>query len=120
MPLVVVVVVAPSAFVPVLVVVDASDGILAFMQWIEGPTLAIQACLKRIVSDPRHHAVQIVQDTHVAERSYPEWSMAQEVIAPDRVEDALASIGLAGHLSDDGDLVLDVDGEFVDGDDEPA
>ena len=100
-----------------LVVVDDADELVAFMQWIEGPTLAIQACLKRIVADPRHRSVRIVQDALVAERSYPEWSMAQEVIPPERVERALASVGLEGRMGAGGDLVLDVDGEIVDGDD---
>ena len=100
-----------------LVIVDDADALVAFMQWIEGPPLAIRACLKRIVADPRRHGVRVVQDASVAERSYREWSMAQEVVSPDRVESALASAGLAGHVGADGGLVLDVDGELVDGGD---
>ena len=100
-----------------LVVVDASDAILAFMQWIEGPPLAIEACLKRIAADPRHREIRIVQDAFVDERSYPEWSMAREVVAPDRVASALAAVGQAGHLAPDGELLLDGDGDVADGDD---
>lgn len=95
-----------------LVVTDASSDLLAFMQWIEGPNLAIQACLKRIVADPRHTAIQVVKNAPVSERSYPDWSMRQDVLPEDRVERALTDAGLNGHLDTEGILVIE--GEIID------
>jgi len=104
-----------------LVVMTPDNGVLAFMQWIEGPPLAIQACLKRIVNDPRHHSIHVVQDGPTAERSYPEWSMRQEVIPAEEVEAALVAAGMAGHVDAEGGIVVDaaiVDDSSLDGSDD--
>ena len=87
---------------------------LAFMQWIEGPTLAIRACMDRIVNDSRHTSIQIVRDRLVEDRSYPDWSMRQEVLPVDQVESALAAAGITGHVDAAGVLV--VEGEIIEGD----
>ncbi|GAB5534975.1 MAG: hypothetical protein Rubg2KO_12240 [Rubricoccaceae bacterium] len=100
-----------------LVVTDASADLLAFMQWIEGPKMAIQACLKRIIADPRHTAIHIVQNAQVSERSYPGWSMHQEVLTAEAVEDALGAVGISGHIDTKGIIV--VEGEIVQGDEPP-
>lgn len=94
-----------------LVITDASSDLLAFMQWIEGPQLAIRACMKRITADPRHVGVRIVQDAQVPERSYPSWSMQKEVLTAEEVEDALAAVGITGHVDTEGVIV--VEGEIV-------
>ena len=94
-----------------LIVTDAAERVLAFMQWIEGPPLAIRTCLRRILSDSRHHSIRVVQDGAAQERSYPEWSMRQEVISVDEVEAALAAAGVSGRVDADG--ALEVEGEII-------
>lgn len=88
-----------------LVATAPGDRVLAFMQWLEGPPLAIQACLKRIVKDPRHTSIRVVRDGPADERSYPEWSMRQEVLPAEHVEAALAAVGIAGHVDGDGIVI---------------
>lgn len=98
-----------------LVVTDASADLLAFMQWLEGPKLAIEACLERIVSDPRHVDIRIVQEAQVPERSYPGWSMRQEILTAEDVENALEAVGFTGYMDTEGVIVIE--GEILsDGD----
>jgi FAD-dependent sensor of blue light len=47
-----------------------------FLQLIEGPELEIDALFARIRSDSRHHNVIKLFRTPIAERGFPEWSMA--------------------------------------------
>ena len=94
-----------------LVVTDSSEDMLAFMQWIEGPPMEIQACLKRIVADPRHTSINVVQNAPVAGRKYPEWSMHREVLSAEQVESALAAAGISGRVDEEGVIV--VEGEVV-------
>lgn len=95
-----------------LVVTDQSDNLLAFMQWIEGPLLPIQACLGRIVADTRHTTINVVRNQPARERSYPEWSMYREVIPVEQVESALAAAGITGRI-EEGEGVIVVEGEIV-------
>jgi hypothetical protein len=80
-----------------LVVTDSGDALLAFM--------------KRIAADPRHTAIHVVQNAPVPERSYPEWSMHQEVLSAEQVEDALAAAGINGRVDVEGVIV--VEGEVI-------
>lgn len=101
-----------------LVATDEEDRVQAFMQWLEGPLPSVRACLERIVSDPRHTDVQVVRDTEVALRSYPEWSMGLRQIPLDRVEAALAAEGFVAAVDIDGEVVVEIvaDGGSLGGD----
>jgi hypothetical protein len=46
------------------------------MQTIEGPDEAVTQLLDRIVDDERHHGIFVVINEPIAEREFPEWSMA--------------------------------------------
>lgn len=66
----------------------------AYVQWIEGPGDAIEGCFKRIVEDPRHTDVWVLDVAPVSERAYPEWTMREEVVPHGTVDEALARFGI--------------------------
>ena len=47
-----------------------------FTQCIEGPPAAIESLWQSLLADPRHHDVQLISRQPVAERRFPQWSMA--------------------------------------------
>jgi hypothetical protein len=47
-----------------------------FMQTLEGPEIAIKDLYHAIAHDPRHCDVSILEQSHVEQRQYAEWSMA--------------------------------------------
>lgn len=46
-----------------------------FMQLLEGPAAAVDACLDKIRLDPRHTGINILVRTEVEAREFAEWSM---------------------------------------------
>ena len=51
-----------------------SEGL--FIQVLEGGRSAVNQLYQRILRDPRHHDVQLISRQPVAERRFPQWSMA--------------------------------------------
>ncbi len=96
---------------------NARDGITGgllfsqgcFAQVLEGPQAAIEATFERIQGDARHGEVVVLQCGPVAERDFPDWSMA---FAGDAVDgDPLAAVVLKDAFSgqsDAGDAVLGI------------
>lgn len=58
-----------------------------FMQALEGPEAAIQACIERIRRDHRHRDLDILVSTRIPEREFGQWSMGFHRINP---QDAVA------------------------------
>jgi hypothetical protein len=46
------------------------------LQVLEGEAGAVDATLRRIEADPRHHDLRILLDRPAATRGYPDWAMA--------------------------------------------
>ena len=61
---------------------------LNFMQLIEGPDDRIEACMRRIVTDPRHKGVVTVSNRRVETREFPDWGMKAKLV-PNGNKDAL-------------------------------
>ena len=59
-----------------LVVLEEGDRIVQFLQWIEGPPVALDACFERINADPRHGDLHVRFRGPVASRRFPAWDMA--------------------------------------------
>lgn len=59
-----------------LVVLEEGEQIVRFAQWIEGPRSELEACVRRIVADPRHHGVDVRRRGPVEARRFPDWDMA--------------------------------------------
>jgi hypothetical protein len=49
-----------------------------YMQWLEGPEAQVRAALARIKEDDRHLEVTLHVEDHVAERTFPGWSMLHD------------------------------------------
>ena len=47
-----------------------------FLQILEGPASAINELFRRIVKDPRHSAVTLIDYSHIPCRDFEHWSMA--------------------------------------------
>ena len=47
----------------------------SFLQLLEGEAPAVDALLKRIEGDPRHHDIQVHIRTSIKEREFKNWSM---------------------------------------------
>lgn len=46
------------------------------VQVLEGPLAAVEAVFDRIATDLRHTSVELLQFSHIAQASFPAWSMA--------------------------------------------
>lgn len=46
-----------------------------FLQVLEGGLLAINECYQRIVTDPRHHGVTLIEVARIDRRRFGQWSM---------------------------------------------
>lgn len=60
--------------------IDGISGLLIFngthfLQWIEGPPLAIDDLLERLKRDPRHSGVEIREEDMADERLFGDWRM---------------------------------------------
>ena len=58
-----------------LVVLEDGDRVTQFAQWIEGPRLALEACVRRILDDPRHAGFDVRRRGAVDGRRFPGWDM---------------------------------------------
>jgi hypothetical protein len=47
-----------------------------FAQTLEGSADALEILMARIASDARHDCVDVLRNTEIAERSFPDWAMA--------------------------------------------
>ena len=61
--------------------IDGITGLLwydgtRFMQVLEGPRVSVGAALSRIITDPRHHSLEILSNHHVENRAFGDWTMA--------------------------------------------
>lgn len=64
-----------------LIVLEEDDRVTRFLQWIEGPTSAVEACFERIENDPRHHKIEVGFCGEVERRRFPTWDMAIDTVA---------------------------------------
>ena len=48
-----------------------------FLQWVEGARLDLDRLMARISRDPRHKNLVVLSDLPIAERTFPDWFMAQ-------------------------------------------
>lgn len=46
-----------------------------FIQMLEGPDDEVRARYAIIAADPRHRSVQLISETAIGERQFPEWTM---------------------------------------------
>ena len=76
-----------------LVVLEEGDRVVRFLQWIEGPAPALDACFERIRADTRHDDIEVRFRGAVEARRFPAWDMAIDTATPatfDTEADALA------------------------------
>lgn len=59
-----------------LIVLEDGDRIVRFAQWIEGPASEMEACIGRILGDPRHGEFEIRHRAPAEGRRFPGWDMA--------------------------------------------
>ena len=59
----------------------------AFVQVLEGPQAALEACLGRISRDPRHQRLEVRLQEPLDQRQFPQWSMCGLYLSP--LDDAL-------------------------------
>lgn len=80
--------------------IDGITGLLlfnggAFMQVLEGCEVAVDDMARRLESDPRHFNMHVREQRLIAERAFPDWSMAflrldgEEFVGEVNVERAL-------------------------------
>lgn len=72
-----------------------------FLQMIEGPLMSLDALLRVLAHDPRHHSIRVLSREPIAARSYPRWRMRRIGTGAEAVaqleKDLLAESG-AGQL----------------------
>lgn len=61
-----------------LVVVEAGETPVRFVQCIEGLRPDVEACARRIFADARHGDIEVIQSTPLGARRFPRWSMQFE------------------------------------------
>jgi hypothetical protein len=59
---------------------DGISGLLVFngthfLQIVEGAESAVDDLLERLRRDPRHNGIEVRDQRHIQERSFPDWSM---------------------------------------------
>jgi len=54
-----------------------------FAQVLEGPLSQVETIVERIMLDPRHHEVKVLQFHVLVERAFGDWSMAFAGVDPD-------------------------------------
>ena len=59
-----------------LVVLEEGHRVVRFAQWVEGPRAPLDACVERILDDPRHTILDVVHHERGAARRFPSWDMA--------------------------------------------
>ena len=58
-----------------LVVVERGERVVRFVQVVEGPRDALQACAARIFADPRHGNISMIQSARIRARRFARWTM---------------------------------------------
>ncbi|MFN4282152.1 MAG: BLUF domain-containing protein [Alphaproteobacteria bacterium] len=51
-----------------------------FLQYIEGPREQINLLMTKLAADPLHGGIIVLQRQEIAERAFPDWTMAFEMI----------------------------------------
>ena len=77
-----------------LVALEADGRLVRFAQWIEGPRAELEACVRRILADPRHADFDVRRRGPVDARRFPEWDMAVQTVPANAfgpASDALAA-----------------------------
>ncbi len=49
-----------------------------YLQWLEGPHLAVTATLGRILSDPRHERIELLCCHEASARLFPDWDLRHD------------------------------------------
>lgn len=57
-----------------------------FMQIIEGEKDALSALYQIVANDDRHHDLVKFADKEIAQRSFPDWSMAFQTLSPQQFQ----------------------------------
>jgi Sensors of blue-light using FAD. len=60
---------------------DSITGILchsgnSFLQWIEGPRESVNALHRRLLDNPKHHSLILLEYGYIHRRDFADWSMA--------------------------------------------
>lgn len=68
-----------------------------FFQVVEGPEAAIDALMRKLEADPRHHSITIVERKTIERPSFPSWRMKRlhaelGTNAPDQIDPHLKSV----------------------------
>ena len=63
-----------------------------FLQYVEGPALALETLLEVLGRDDRHHSVRILHRSQREDRLFPKWAMRRAGVG---AENELAVIGRA-------------------------
>lgn len=58
-----------------------------FLQFIEGPLMALEMLMAELAQDSRHHALEVLCRRPVAGRLFPRWRMRQVGIERDALEE---------------------------------
>lgn len=75
-----------------LLVLEEEDQVVRFAQWIEGPRGDLETCLRRIVADERHEAVDVRRRGSIEGRRFPNWDMAIEAAPPGAFDAGAAAL----------------------------
>lgn len=62
-----------------------SDG--SFLQVLEGEDDQVDALVKKIKKDSRHHSLVQIAEESISERSFGKWSMSFKALSPEEFED---------------------------------
>lgn len=87
-----------------LYAVEKDGAVVQFVQWIEGESDAVRACLDRIHADARHTDLRIQFFGPTERRRFPNWDMDIQTIPPDAMDAAVLDVtpqaGTAPSLAD--------------------
>jgi Sensors of blue-light using FAD len=77
-----------------------------FLQVLEGPPDEVEACFNRILADPRHDDVQVLQRMAVDTRQFGPWAMRHVSMDQAREPAVAGFLAKLGHQPSDGDVHL--------------
>ena len=82
-----------------------------FLQFLEGPPLAVEAVMAKIERDSRHEAIEIRMRAAEVERCFPDWSMKQLLSfssrpAVEELQDILAGKRCAAKILEEVDAFI--------------
>lgn len=58
-----------------------------FLQFIEGPLMALEELIDRLRRDPRHHSIRVIHRLPVSSRTFPTWRMRRLTGSPQDLHD---------------------------------